>query len=63
MTPTHRVREDYPAMLKECLTDDSDKLNLWEVEFLESVNRQQARGRPMTPRQETKVSEVWHRLF
>lgn len=48
-------------MLDELLNDDSDRLSAWECEFIDSLDKQRDDG--FSPKQETKLSEVWRRIF
>lgn len=43
------MTKDEEKMLDECLGDDNDRLTTWEIEFLESLNRQRTRN--LSPKQ------------
>jgi len=52
---------DMLAMLDELLTDDSDQLTAWEIEFIESLNKQ--RDREWSQRQEDVLIKIWEKIF
>lgn len=59
--------EDWPKMLDELLQDDSDKMTTWEVEFIESLNRQcdsSPDGSWCPSAKQMKVlEEIWGKVF
>ncbi len=50
---------DLRKMLKEILDDESDRLTTWEVEFIDSVNKQQS----ITPSQAAVIERIWAKIF
>jgi hypothetical protein len=55
------MNADEQKLLNELLNDDSDKLSEWEMEFLESLDRD--RGRDLSDKQEEKLNQIWNRVF
>ncbi len=51
--------DDYRKMIRELLSDDSDRLNAWECEFLDSVNQQQE----LSDKQRAIIDRIWQRIF
>ena len=54
-----RAATDHKKMVAELLDDESDRLNDWEIEFLESVNRRDS----FTDRQKEKLEQLWDKVF
>jgi hypothetical protein len=55
---------DHNAMIDELLADESDKLTAWEVEFLESIDKQRKRdGWLPSEKQEAVMQKVWDKIF
>ena len=52
---------DSLAMLDELLADDSDKMTDWEVEFIESLNKQ--RDREFSDRQVATLEKIWRKVY
>lgn len=54
-------------MLDELLNDDSDTMTAWEVEFIESLNRQCDGSSDgswcPSPKQEAVLEKVWNKVF
>lgn len=40
----------------------ADRLGDWEAQFLDSISRQLEDGRPLTPRQQQKLDEIFERV-
>ena len=58
---------EWPKMLDELLSDDSDTMTAWEVEFIESLDRQ-CDSSPdgswcPSPKQTTVLEEIWGKVF
>lgn len=56
-----KVTKEECDMLDELLDDDSDRLNSWEIEFIENLN--QKRNRPLTEPQADKLQQIWDKVF
>ncbi len=59
-------RENWNAMLDELLRDESDTMTAWEVEFIESLDKQRSRNsEDWTPsaKQCGILSEIWDKVF
>jgi len=52
---------DQHKQLNELLADDGDCLSDWEIDFLESLNRD--RHLELTGGQEYKLTQIWNRVF
>lgn len=48
-------------MLDELLKDESDRMNAWEIEFLESLNRQ--RDRQWSESQIAVLEQIWEKVY
>lgn len=61
------MSSEWPRMLDELLTDSSDTMSAWEVEFIESLNRQcdgSADGSWCpSPKQEAVLVKIWNKVF
>lgn len=55
------MTKDQLSMLDELLGDDSDRLNSWEINFLEDFHRH--RDKTLTDRQEQKLRQIWDKIF
>lgn len=56
--------EDWEDMLDELLADESDTMSAWEVDFIESLDRQ--RSAPefvMSDKQWSVLQKVWSTVF
>jgi hypothetical protein len=58
---------EWPKMLDELLHDDSDTMSAWEVEFIESLDRQcdgssDGSWYP-SPKQEAVLERIWDKVF
>lgn len=49
------------TMLDELLKDESDRLTAWEIEFIESLNRQ--RHRQWSESQVRVLEQIWEKVF
>ena len=49
------------TMLDELLADESDRMTSWEVEFIESINKQ--RDRDLSDKQAARLEEIWRKVF
>jgi hypothetical protein len=61
------MSSEWPKMLDELLNDDSDTMSAWEVEFIESLNRQcdgiaDGSWCPSL-NQEAKLEQIWNKVF
>jgi hypothetical protein len=57
---------DYGDMLDELLQDESDKMTPWEVEFIESLDRQRAaKGDDwrLSDKQQNVLQRVWDKVL
>jgi len=57
---------DWDRTLDELLEDESDTMTAWEVEFIESVNKQRARvGEDWLPstKQKKVLVDIWNKVF
>ena len=56
---------DWSAMLDELLGDESDTMNGWEVEFVESLARQRDTRVDFDPtgKQFDRLLEIWQKVF
>ena len=48
-------------MLDELLTDDSDTLSDWEIDFIESMDKK--RRLDLSDRESAKLIQVWDKAF
>lgn len=55
------MTEDQRYMLDELLDDDSDRLTAWEVEFIESLDRN-CRRRDLTERQQKTLQNIYEKV-
>lgn len=55
------MTKDQLEMLDELLQDDSDRMNDWEINFIEDFNRK--RDMKLTDRQEQKLRSIWDKVF
>lgn len=56
----YRVTDEL-QMLDELLEDESDRMTPWEVEFIESLNKQ--RNRDFSERQVATLGKIWNKVF
>lgn len=56
---------DWKGILAELLNDESDTMTTWEVEFIESINRQRYKNRVWEPneKQTAILAKIWQRVF
>ena len=57
---------EWDRTLDELLEDESDTMTAWEVEFIESVNKQRTRvGADWLPsaKQEKVLIDIWNKVF
>ena len=56
---------DWQNMLEELLNDESDTMSAWEVEFIDSLNRQWTRHEDMaiSPKQRAVLERIWDKVF
>lgn len=57
---------DWPKMLNELLNDDSDTMSTWEVEFIESVHKQELAGGDFwepSEKQLDVIEKTWRKVF
>lgn len=56
-------------MLNELLSDDSDTMSAWEVEFIESIDKQrdtahhEGEGFDPSPKQLKTLRDIWYKVF
>jgi hypothetical protein len=55
---------DWKGMLQELLADESDTMSTWEVEFIESLDKQR-RAEEWTPsdKQFVVLEKIWQKVF
>ena len=51
---------DYEKMLDELLNDESDRMTAWEVEFVESLDKQ--RDREWSQKQRDILDRIWQKV-
>jgi hypothetical protein len=51
---------DAPDLITDC-EHRSERLNAWELSFVDSVSRQLAESRTLMPKQYEALSEIWQR--
>ena len=60
---------DYEKMLDEILNDESDAMTAWEVEFVESLDRQRnikqgtRTSWEPSPKQKDVLDKIWGKVF
>lgn len=55
---------EYWKMIDELLQDESDKLNDWEIGFLEDIVRKNEAGiLDMTTKRRNKINQIWQKVF
>lgn len=57
---------DWTAILSELLNDDSDTMNAWEVEFIDSLREQRHRKGSEwcpSPKQLAALGKAWDKVF
>lgn len=57
---------EWDKTLDELLADESDTMTAWEVEFIESVNKQRRRtgdGWSPSAKQEKVLIDIWNKVF
>ena len=57
------MTEKHRNMLNELLADDSDKMNAWEVEFLDSLDSQDGWVGELSGNQADKLAQIWAKVF
>ena len=57
------MTEKHRNMLNELLADDSDKMNAWEVEFLDSLDSQDGWVGELSGNQVDKLAQIWAKVF
>jgi len=51
---------DHTRMISELLGDDSDKLTVWDITFLENIDKQIT---PLSVRQVDLLKKIWAKVF
>lgn len=61
------MTNEWPKMLDELLQDDSDMMTAWEVEFIESLNRQCDGSNDgswcPSDKQQNVMDKIWNKVF
>jgi hypothetical protein len=52
--------DEYTQLLKDCETR-SERLNDWELQFVDSLGRQLVQGRRPTQKQEAALNNIWEK--
>lgn len=55
------THDEHPDMVLDCEKRES-KLNDWERGFIDSLGRQLAYGRRLSPKQAERLDEIWERV-
>lgn len=48
-------------MVDELLADESDRMTEWEIDFIDSVNKQ--RDRDLSDKQTAIIERIWNKVF
>ena len=58
--------KDWKGMLSELMLDESDTMSAWEVEFIESLDRQSGKSRfgwAPSPKQMECLDKIYDKVF
>jgi len=51
---------EYAQLIEDCEKRES-RLSEWDREFIDSIKKRLADGKPLTPKQVEKLDEIWER--
>jgi hypothetical protein len=54
-------RDELQQMIEDCEKRES-RMNDWQRGFVDSISRQLAEGRTLTPKQDEALTEVWNQV-
>lgn len=52
---------DFEQMIRDCEARES-RLTEWEASFIDSLQSQMAKGRPVTQKQEDTLERIWDKV-